>query len=147
MTGGDPVEKLSAIVKKHKDILLYLFFGGLTTAVNFAVYIPLHHWLHWSAASSNVLAWIAAVLFAFVTNKPFVFQSYDWSRAVVLPELSKFVGSRILSGALETLWIAVTVDLLYWSGIVMKIIASIMVIILNYVASRWVVFSNRKNNT
>lgn len=138
------MSKLYAFVKKHRDILLYLIFGALTTAVNFLIYIPLHHVLGWSAASSNVLAWIAAVVFAFLTNKPFVFRSHDWSRTVVLPEFTKFVGSRILSGLLETAWVVLTVDFLHWHGVIMKIIASVFVIIFNYVASRWVVFSRKK---
>ena len=147
MTGGDPVKRFCALVKKHKDIFLYLFFGVLTTAVNFLIYIPLYDWLHWSAACSNIFAWVAAVLFAFITNKPFVFQSRDWSRIVVLPELGKFVGSRVFSGALETGLIAFTVDLLKWDGILMKILGSVIVIVLNYVASKWIVFTDRKTDT
>ena len=83
------------------------------------------------------------MIFAFLTNKPFVFESHDWSKAVALPELGKFVGSRVFSGLLETSFIALTVDLLKWHSLAMKVIASIVVIVINYIASRFVVFKNK----
>lgn len=135
--------KLRDFIKKHWGILSYLFFGGLTTLVNFLVYTPLHYWVHLSAAVSNGIAWVAAVAFAYLTNKPFVFKSHDWSAAVVLPELGKFVGCRIGSGLLETGLLALTVDCLHWNGIVMKVIASVMVVVLNYIGSKLLVFRKK----
>lgn len=132
--------KLRVLIRKHYDILAYLFFGVLTTVVNYIVYLPCYNLLHFSAAVSNVIAWVAAVAFAYLTNKPFVFKSYDWSAKTVVPELTKFVGSRIVSGALETAIIFVTVDLLLLNGNVMKLITSVLVVILNYVASKLLVF-------
>lgn len=122
------------------DVWIYLFFGCLTTAVSFVVYFSCFHYAHFSAAWSNVIAWAGAVLFAFVTNKPFVFKSHDWSCAVILPELGKFVGSRLLSGLLETGFLALTVDLLQFHNLTMKLIASVIVVIMNYIFSRWIVF-------
>ncbi len=132
--------KLHQLIKKHWDILAYLFFGGLTTLVNLLVYTPLYHWLQRSAAVSNVIAWVAAVAFAYLTNKPFVFRSHDWSAKTVLPELGKFVGCRVGSGLAETAFLALTVDLLGWNGLVMKIIISVVVVILNYIGSKLIVF-------
>lgn len=134
------MDKLKQIWNKHRDILLYLIFGGLTTLVNYLVYFPLHHVFHVPASLSNFVAWVVAVVFAFLTNKPFVFQSHDWSSATVISEVCKFVGSRFFSGLLETGWIALTVDFLKWNSVAMKLIASVAVIIINYVASRWLVF-------
>ena len=134
------LQKLKGLIHKHWDILAYLFFGGLTTLVNFLVYMPLLHWLHLSAALSNAVAWVAAVVFAYLTNKPFVFQSHDWSAKTVLPELGKFVSCRVGSGVLETLLLWLCVDVLAWNGIAMKIITSIVVVILNYAASKLLVF-------
>ena len=79
-------------IKKHADVLSYLIFGALTTAVNYLIYLPCYNLLGWSAGFSNIIAWIGAVAFAFLTNKPFVFKSHDWSWNVVWPELTKFVG-------------------------------------------------------
>lgn len=136
--------KMRAFVEKHYDVLSYLFFGGLTTVVNYMVYFPCYNWLGTSATVATVLSWVVAVAFAFVTNKPFVFKSYDWSYKVVGPELTKFVGCRIGSGLLETGIIFVTVDLLMWNGNVMKIVTSVLTVVLNYIASKWLIFIKKK---
>ena len=137
-------EKLKNLLHRHYDILVYLIFGVLTTAVNYIVYLPCYNLLHISASISNVIAWVAAVAFAFVTNKPFVFQSHDWSASVVLTELTKFVGCRVGSGVLETAILFVTVDCLQWNGNVIKLIVSVLVVILNYFGSKLLVFRKEK---
>lgn len=131
-------------LEKHWDILTYLFFGVLTTVVNYLIYLPCYNLLDWSAGLSNVLAWIVAVAFAFLTNKPFVFKSHDWSWKVVCPELTKFVGCRIGSGVLETAILFVCVDWLGWNGNVWKLVTAVLVIILNYIGSKFLVFKNKK---
>jgi putative flippase GtrA len=133
--------RIKELFFKYYDIISYLFFGFLTTAVNYLVYLPCYNMLNLSAYVSNVVAWIFAVAFAYLTNKPFVFKSHDWSAKTVLPELSKFVGSRIFSGALETGIIFLTVDLLCWDGNLMKLATSVFVVIFNYVASKLLVFT------
>ena len=133
-------KKLRNFIEKHWDILSYLFFGGLTTVVSFVSYTLLYQYAGLSATVSNVISWVAAVAFAYVTNKPFVFKSHDWSMKTVLPELGKFVGCRVGSGLLETGLLALTVDFLGWNGIGMKILASVLVVILNYIGSKWLVF-------
>ena len=135
--------KLKELVIKHFDILSYLFFGGLTTLVNYLVYLPCYNWLQISASVSNAIAWGFAVAFAFLTNKPFVFKSHDWSAKVVLPELIRFVGCRIGSGVLETAILFVAVDLMHWDGNLLKIITSILVVILNYFGSKLLVFTKK----
>lgn len=137
------MKKIRELVYKYWDLISYLFFGGLTTLVNFLVYIPLYNWMHMSATVSNAIAWVFAVAFAYLTNKPFVFKSHDWSAKTVIPELSKFVGCRIGSGVLETAIIFITVDLLCWNGNIMKIITSVLVVILNYIGSKWLVFTKK----
>ena len=131
---------LKALLQKHYDVIVYLVFGVLTTAVNYLVYLPCYNLLHFNAALSNMIAWVFAVAFAYLTNKPFVFRSHDWSVNTVVPELARFVGSRIASGALETLLIFVTVDVLSWNGNIMKLVTSVMVVIINYIASKLLVF-------
>ena len=134
------IGKIKALIRRYYDVLAYLFFGGLTTAVNYVVYLPCYNWLGFSAAVSNVIAWVAAVAFAYLTNKPFVFKSHDWSWNTVGPELLKFVGCRVGSGLLETAFIFVTVDCFDWNGNWMKLITSVLVVILNYVGSKLLVF-------
>ena len=134
------MKKILSLIEKYYDILSYLFFGVLTTVVNYIIYLPCYNLLGLSATVSNMIAWVVAVAFAYLTNKPFVFRSHDWSAKTVVPELTKFVGSRIASGALETVIIFVTVDCLLWNGNVMKLVTSVLVVILNYVASKLLVF-------
>ena len=131
---------MKKLLQKYGDIISYLFFGGLTTVVSLSLYWIGGHLLNWSATASNVLSWIGAVAFAFLTNKPFVFKSYDWSWKVTWLELTKFLGCRIGSGVLETVVIFVTVDLLLWNDMIMKIIMQVTVVILNYIGSKLLVF-------
>ena len=137
------MNKMIALLKKHEEVVSYLFFGGLTTVVNYLVYLPCYNLLGFSGTVSNVIAWIAAVAFAYLTNKPFVFKSHDWSAITVLPELTKFVGCRVGSGLLETAIIFVTVDLLGLNGNLIKVATSVLVVVLNYVASKLVVFRKK----
>ena len=137
------MKRMLALLKKHEEVVSYLFFGGLTTVVNYLVYLPCYNLLGFSGTVSNVIAWIAAVAFAYLTNKPFVFKSHDWSAKTVLPELTKFVGCRVGSGLLETAIIFVTVDLLGLNGNLIKVATSVLVVVLNYVASKLVVFRKK----
>lgn len=134
--------KLRALLNQYWDILVYLVFGVLTTVVNYLVYLPLLN-LGLSATVSNVIAWAAAVVFAYVTNKPFVFRSHDWSVKTVVPELTRFVGCRVGSGVVETLIIMVTVDILGWNGMIWKLVTSVLVVILNYIGSKLLVFTGK----
>ena len=137
------MNKLRALIEKYYGILSYLFFGVLTTAVNYLVYLPCYNLWGLSGTASNVIAWVFAVAFAYLTNKPFVFKSHDWSAGTVVPELTKFVGCRLGSGVLETLIILVTVDMLGWDGNVMKLLTAVIVVVLNYIASKLLIFRKK----
>lgn len=138
------IKVLRSLFLKYYDAIIYLVFGVLTTLVNYAVYLPCYNLLGFSATASNLIAWVVSVAFAFLTNKPFVFRSYDWSAAVVWPELTKFLGCRVGSGLMETGILWLTVDLLGWSGNVWKLITSVLVVVLNYAASKLLVFRKEK---
>lgn len=137
------IDNIKKLVKKYWDILSYLFFGVLTTVVNYLVYLPCYNLLGLSATLSNIIAWAVSVAFAFVTNKPFVFKSYDWSAKVVVPELTKFVGTRLGSLILETAILFVTVDWLKLNGNIMKLAVSVLVVIINYIGSKLLVFRKK----
>lgn len=141
-------DKLKTFTRQHREIIIYLLIGALTTVVNFAIYLPLLWWAKLPASISNAIAWVIVILFAYVTNKLFVFQSKDWSARVALPEFLKFVGCRIASGVFETVFLALTIDLpqlgdLKWYSLTMKLIACIGVVILNYVGSKLLVFRKK----
>ena len=134
------LKKLKSLMETHNDILTYLVFGVLTTVVNYLVYLPCYNLLQLSASVSNAIAWVAAVAFAYLTNKPFVFKSHDWSAKTVLPELARFLGCRIGSGVAETVILLLTVDILGWDGNIWKLATSVLVVLLNYVGSKLFVF-------
>lgn len=136
------IQKLCSLVEKNRDILTYLFFGVLTTIVNYLIYLPVFNLCGLSAAVSNMIAWVGAVIFAFLTNKPFVFHSSDWSAKTVIPELTKFVSCRLASGAMETGILFLTVDCLHWNGNIWKLVTQVLVVIVNYVGSKLLVFRN-----
>ena len=133
-------QKMRSLLVRHWDIISYLVFGVLTTVVNYLVYLPCYNLLGLSAAVSNVIAWAVAVLFAYVTNKPFVFRSHDWSLKTVIPEFARFVGCRVASGGAETLILLLTVDILGWNGNLWKLVVSVLVVIANYFGSKLLVF-------
>lgn len=134
------MDRILSLMKKHWDIITYLFFGVLTTIVNYLVYLPVYNLLGLSAAVSNGIAWVVAVAFAYLTNKPFVFKSNDWSRETVVPELTKFVGCRVASGLAETVILFLVVDLMGWNGNVWKLVTNVLVVIMNYFGSKLLVF-------
>lgn len=137
------LNQFRSLWEKYRSILIYLIFGVLTTAVNYLVYIPCLNLLGLSASVSNVIAWCVAVLFAFLTNKPFVFESKDWSAKTVVPEFTKFVGTRVASGLMETVILMVAVDMLGWNGVIWKLVTSVIVVILNYIGSKLLVFRRK----
>ena len=137
------VKRMRALIVKYWDVLSYLFFGGLTTVVSFLVSNGMFYLFGWDGWSSELISWAAAVAFAYLTNKPFVFKSHDWSAKTVLPELVRFVGGRIGTGLLQLAFIAVTVDWLQGDMFWMKAIISVAVVILNYFASKLLVFRKK----
>ena len=133
-----------------KEIVLYLFFGGMTTAVSWGSYALLVKGLGCNIAVGNTLSWIMAVLFAFATNKQFVFRSRSWQSNIMIPELFKFLGARLGTGVLEIVGVPLLVKLGFdytlfgvkgaWS----KIVVSFVVVVLNYVFSKVVIFKSDK---
>ena len=134
------IHKVISYAQKHREIVTYIAFGVLTTAVNFLVFLFSRELLKLSATASNIVAWILAVLFAFLYNKPLVFKSKSWSRKFVIPEFVKFVTCRIGSGIMETVFLFVTVDCINWNGTILKLIASGFVMVLNYILGKCVAF-------
>lgn len=137
------MEKIIGLVKKYWSILSYLFFGVVTTVVNMVVYYLCYHTWGLSSDLSTVIAWVLSVLTAFLTNKPFVFGSHDWSMKVLLPEAGSFFGCRLGSGVLELVLMHITVEMLGWPGMLMKLLVNVLVVIINYVASKLLVFRNK----
>ena len=126
---------------KYKSIISYLFFGALTTAVSVLSYALFYEVLSVPNVASTIISWVLAVLFAFVTNKLFVFESKSWKKAP--KEAFDFFLGRVLTGVLEVALMYLLVDVLEFNGVVIKILTNIIVIVLNYVISRLFVFKKK----
>lgn len=125
--------KIIGFAKKHWNMVLYILFGILTTGVNWLVFLPFRNCE--PVTLYNGIAWIISVLFAFLTNKPFVFKSNDWSAKVVLREAFNFYCCRLTSFLLESAAMAFFVDVMAYNAIAVKAIVSVAVIIINYIGS------------
>ncbi|MCC0655721.1 GtrA family protein [Clostridioides sp. ES-S-0123-01] len=132
------------ILKKHKETILYLFFGALTTFVNIVSYLFFTRVISFNFIIANTLAWILAVLFAYVTNKFFVFESMKTEMIFLFKEFLSFISFRLFSGFIEMLIMYIMIDFLFVNDIIVKIITNIIVIILNYLFSKMIIFNNLK---
>ena len=128
--------------KKHKAILLYILFGGGTTLVNILSFILFNSVLHMSAPVANLPAWVLAVLFAYVTNRIWVFDSHI--RGVGLwREIALFFGGRLLTLGMEEVMLIVFVEWLQLNDLLIKLIATVAVLVLNYIISKLFVFKKK----
>lgn len=129
------------LIVQYKKIILYLFFGVLTTLVNFIVYFIFQKILPISYQLNIFLAWVISVLFAFYTNKYFVFQNNTGQNKWL--EMLRFYSSRILSLIVELVFMIILIEYLRQSEFFSKIFVQIIVIILNYILSTLFVFSSK----
>ncbi len=140
------MEKVKELYLKYKEIINYIIFGGLTTVVNFVSYFVIAKVFYIDEVISNGIAWFISVLFAYVTNKLFVFESKKSGFKEIAVELTSFFLARILSGiCCDVGTFAVMVKVFNINDVVAKIVTQIMVIIMNYILSKLVIF--RKSNS
>lgn len=131
-------------IKKFKTELLYLFFGICTVIVNTVCYYVLFQQIHIPNVPSTILAWVAAVIFAFATNRTIVFESRATSTKAFLSEVISFFGCRAMTGVMDVIIMAVSVDMLGGNNLLWKIISNGLSTVINYVMSKYVIF--KKNN-
>lgn len=141
------MQKILALLKKYKQIVLYLVFGGLTTLVNFAVYYLCAHPFGVSTVASTAIAWFVSVLFAYITNKIWVFESRSFRAKMLIREAAAFFAARAFSGVLDIGNMYLFVDVLHLNDSVIKILSNIVVIIINYVLSKFWIFKRSDKTT
>lgn len=161
------MEKLKLIIKKliNRETVLYIVFGVLTTLVNFVAFKLFTTLLDSVSPTigvhiSNVLAWVIAVAFAYVTNKLFVFESKSWRTNVIAKEIPSFVAARLFSLGVEELGLVVFVNFMHFDKLTFtvpvinfplsgemtaKLILAVVVVILNYFFSKLVIFKKKKD--
>lgn len=155
------MSKIKFLFSKYREAILYIVFGALTTVVNFVVFKACNMAVGEKFyLISNVIAWLASVIFAYVTNKLFVFESKSWEPKVLLREIPSFAGARVLSLGIEELGLWLLVDIcrmenINWriltfdieGSMIAKLILAVVVVILNYIFSKLVIFrKNRSKN-
>ncbi len=131
---------IQPLLHKYREIISYVFWGAMTTAVNYVTYLMLTEGLQVYYLTSTVIAWAVSVLFAYFVNKLFVFQSKTWAWRVALRELWQMVASRVFSLGLEMAIMWIFVDMLLCPHAVVKLMANVLVVIVNYVLSKFIIF-------
>ena len=137
-------------MRKYREQIKYLFYGVQTTIVNFGVFgICIYLWGDRSAAWANIPAFIAATAHAYLTNKLFVFESREWKSAVIIREVSSFVGARLFSFGFEELGLFLCIYLIHVQDYIVygisgtmiaKIVLSFMAVVMNYTVSKYLIF-------
>ena len=141
------MDKIKELYLKYKEIVNYLIFGVLTTAVSLVTYyICVYTVLDPEQAVqlqiANVISWILGVAFAYVTNRKFVFESNEKNK---IKEASKFVTSRIATLLMDMAIMFIGVTLLKFNDKIIKIVSQVVVIIANYLLSKIIVFNKGEN--
>ena len=140
------MKKILELYKKYKEIINYMIFGGLATLVNFISYYIFARTLNVDEVISSGLSWFCAVLFAYVTNKLFVFESRKNTKREMIKEMISFFLARILSGALcDVGTFALMVKVLNINDIIAKLVTQVMVVIVNYIFSKLIFKKENKN--
>lgn len=131
---------MKELFQKYRELISYVFFGGMTTVVNYIIYFLCTRGCRIDPLGSNVLAWIGAVIFAYVVNKLYVFQSKSWERDLLIREIWQFVSARLASLGLEELMLFVFVHVLGVNDLIVKVGAAVVVVIANYFFSKLIIF-------
>lgn len=137
------MEKIKELFIKYKEVILYIFFGGVTTVVNIVTYWLCTRLLSISVLPSNIIANVLAILIAYITNKIWVFESETRTFKEFLREISAFFLARGITLLMDLGIVEVGVELLHFPDMLIKIFSTVLVIILNYVFSKLFIF-NRK---
>ena len=143
MMGLPGLRILKPWYSKHKEVLLYLFFGGLAVFLNLALFVLFTKRFGWGALFANVVDWVICVLFQFITNKTWVFAAETDSTKGLVAQLTGFFGGRLLTLLLEELILGIFIVSLHWNRIGVKLAAQIFVIVANYVISKFFVFKKK----
>lgn len=132
---------MKELIEKYKSLILYLFFGVCTTLINIITYYISAYIFNLSTLISSVLAWILAVVAAYITNKIWVFECKSKEIKVLIKEIISFFICRVFTGIMDIVIMVICVDILHFNDMIIKILSNILVVVLNYVASKLIVFS------
>lgn len=138
------MEKIKQLILKlwYSEAIRYLFIGGMTTVISIITYAAfLYVGVHYTLA--NILSWIVAVLFAYLANKLFVFQTKGVRGKALLREIALFFGARVFSLLVEEAGLFLFIETMHIDEMIAKLIMQVVVIVLNYVFSKLVIFKKK----
>ena len=135
------IEKLKGLIEKYYEQLAYLFFGGLATLLNIVLAL-VFRWMGMPTTWNTLLDNVVCILFAYCTNRIWVFRSHSKGMDA-LREFASFIGCRLGTLVMDVAIMYVCVDLLGWNSMIIKVLSNVLVIIVNYVASKLVIFRKR----
>lgn len=138
------LKSLADLYRNHREGWRYLIFGALATIVNILVYSIAFYGFEIDNGTSNVIAWIVAAIFAYITNKIFVFESKVDTKKALVKEMISFFGCRLLTLLIDQIIMVISVDKFGMPGLLMKVISNIIVIILNFILSKLIIFKKQK---
>jgi len=130
--------------QKYRHLFFYGIFGVLTTVVNILSFALCYEYLKMPNIYSNIVAWVLAVTVAYITNKLWVFDSKTFSLDVLLPEIWRFFSCRLVTGIMDLIIMWVGVDCVHGPATFIKVGSNIIVIVLNYVFSKILIFKKGK---
>ncbi len=155
---------MKEFLKKYKEVITYIIFGVLTTLVSWGSYAVFVNLLSMKVFTGNLLSWICAVAFAYITNKLWVFDSKSWNAGVVVKEIISFIASRGVTGVIEIVCVPllaktgfdnifynilekmnISIGILFTDGIYSKIVLAVIVVILNYFFSKFLIFKKKND--
>lgn len=155
---------MKRLFEKYKEVITYIIFGVLTTLVSWGTYAVFVNLLSMKVFTGNLFSWICAVAFAYITNKLWVFDSKSWNVSVVYKEIIRFVASRGVTGVIEIVAVPllaktgfdnifynvlekmnVSIGILFTDGIYSKIVLAVIVVILNYFFSKFLIFKKKND--
>ena len=136
------MNKLYDSFKKYKELILYLIFGVLTTLVNYISYLLLAP-IFSTTTIPTAIAWLISVLFAYFTNRKFVFESKVTDGKAILREFFSFFGARLFSGLLDVAVMWVFADIIGFNDKVVKLLSNVVVVVFNYIASKLIIFRKK----
>ena len=138
------IEKIKGLLTSYRSVVMYLIFGVLTTVVNIISFWVFAHPVGLGTVPSNIIAWIISCTFAYLTNRKWVFESTVKDSKGIVREVISFFACRLATLGAETLFMWIFIDILGFNDLIIKVIANFMVIVLNYVASKLIIFTKKK---
>lgn len=139
------MDKIVKIYRKNEEAISYLFWGFATFVLSMVLFYLLANTMGIYEQIANVLSWIICVIFAYLTNRTFVFKSKVMGLKNIFSEFKDFVAARVLTLVMENAILFVMIDLMTINNMIAKIVGQVVVIVSNYILSKLWIFNKKKS--